>query len=180
DPKRRWRDIGDVRVELDDAEGTRPSRDAVERIAFRGPERAAWAALVLVTAAAATLVTPAFRRPPAAAEVRFDLSFPRGISSDFAQLAISADGQQLVAAPTFGGHEPLWLRPLGSTSGRTLSGTEGATFPFWSPDGESIGFFADQKLKRIDVASEAVEIVADVSNPRGGAWQADGTILYAP
>jgi hypothetical protein len=180
DPKRRWRDIGDVRVELDDAEGTPPPRDAVERIASRGPERAAWAALVLVTAAAATLVTPTFRRAPAAAEVRFDVSFPRGMSADFVQLAISPDGQQLVAAPTFNGRAPLWLRLLGSTSGKTLPGTEGATFPFWSPDGKSIGFFADQKLKRIDVEGEAIEIVSDAQQPRGGAWQADGTILFAP
>jgi Tol biopolymer transport system component len=180
DPKRRRRDIGDVRVELDDAEGPRPPRDAVERIASRGPERAAWAALVLVTAAAATLVTPTFRRAPAAAEVRFDVSFPPGMSADFAQLAISPDGQQLVAAPTFGGRAPLWVRFLGSTSGRTLPGTEGAFFPFWSPDGKSIGFFADQKLKRIDVDGEAIEIVTDVQQPRGGAWQTDGTILFAP
>jgi Tol biopolymer transport system component len=102
------------------------------------------------------------------------------MSADFAQLAISPDGQQLVAAPTFGGLAPLWLRLLGSTSGRTLPGTEGATFPFWSPDGKSIGFFADQKLKRIDVEGEAIEIVTDAQQPRGGAWQADGTILFAP
>jgi Tol biopolymer transport system component len=180
DPNRRWRDIGDVGVELDDAEGMRPPRDAGDRIASRGPERAAWAALVLVTAAAATLVTPTFRRAPAAPEVRFDVSFPRGMSADFAQLAISPDGQQLVAAPTFGGRAPLWLRLLGSTSGRTLPGTEGALFPFWSPDGKSIGFFADQKLKRVDVEGEAIEVIADAKVPRGGAWQADGTILFAP
>jgi Tol biopolymer transport system component len=180
DPKRRWRDIGDVRVELDDAEGTRPARDAVERIATRGPERAAWAALVLVAAAAATFATSTFRRAPAAAEVRFDVSFPRGTSADFAQLAISPDGQQLVAAPAFQGRAPLWLRLLGSTSGRTLPGTEGAILPFWSPDGKSIGFFADQKLKRIDVEGETIEVIADAKVPRGGAWQADGTILFAP
>ena len=75
---------------------------------------------------------------------------------------------------------PLWLRPLASTSGRLLTGTEGAGFPFWSPDGRSIGFFADQKLKRLDVNSEAIQILADAPVARGGAWQADGTILFAP
>jgi len=101
---------------------------------------------------------------------------------DFAQLAISPDGQQIATAANFGAVRPtpLWLRPLGSTSGRTLAGTEGATFPFWSPDGGSIGFFADGKLKRLDVKSQAIEIVADAPLARGGAWQADGTILFAP
>ena len=61
-----------------------------------------------------------------------------------------------------------------------LTGTEGAAFPFWSPDGRSIGFFADQKLKRLDVTSEAIQNLADAPVARGGAWQADGTILFAP
>ena len=75
---------------------------------------------------------------------------------------------------------PLWLRPLASTSGRLLPGTEGATFPFWSPDGRSIGFFADQKLKRFDLNGEAILTLADAPNARGGAWQNDGMILFAP
>jgi eukaryotic-like serine/threonine-protein kinase len=61
-----------------------------------------------------------------------------------------------------------------------LTGTEGAAFPFWSPGGRSIGFFADQKLKRLDVNSEAIQILADAPVARGGAWQPDGTILFAP
>ena len=85
-------------------------------------------------------------------------------------------------APGFGVQRPspLWLRPLASSSGRLLLGTEGASFPFWSPDGRSIGFFAEQKLKRLDVDSQAIQIVADAPVARGGAWQADGTILFAP
>ena len=104
------------------------------------------------------------------------------MAADFAQLAISPDGQQIVVAPGFGSQQsgPLWLRPLASTSGRLLTGTEGAGFPFWSPDGRSIGFFADQKLKRLDVNSQAIQILADAPVARGGAWQADDTILFAP
>ena len=182
DAKRRWRDIGDVRVELDDAQGARqPVLAGVEPIRTRVRERVAWAALAVVIVAAATmLLTLARRNSGAPAEVRFDVSYPRDISPDFAQLAISPDGQQLVAAPSFSTAGPLWLRPLDSTSGRTLPGTESGSFPFWSPDGKSIGFFADAKLKRIDVESEAIEIVADAPIARGGAWQADGAILYAP
>jgi Tol biopolymer transport system component len=182
DPKRRWRDIGDVRIELDDVMGTPLPTEGAPHTASRGRERAAWALLLLATAAIAALLPPLFRRAPEAAEVRFDVVFPREVASDSAQLALSPDGQQIVAALTVGGGQPipLWSRAFGSTSGRTLPGTEGAAFPFWSPDGRSIGFFADRKLKRLDVTSQAIEIVADAPVARGGAWQADDTILFAP
>jgi eukaryotic-like serine/threonine-protein kinase len=179
-PKHRWRDIGDVRIELNRAEAWRPQADSPSPKTSRAAERAAWALLVALTAAGAAVVTPMFREAPVPAEVRFNVLFPRGVVADFAQLAISPDGQQVVAAPSFGIQQPLWLRPLASTSGRLLTGTEGASFPFWSPEGGSIGFFADGKLKRLDINSQAVQTLADAPVPRGGAWQADGTILFAP
>ena len=184
DPKQRWRDIADVRIELDDDDGEawRPQTDRVSPKTSRAAERAAWALLVALAAAVAAVATPMFRKAPAPAEIRFNLLFPRGVAADFAQLAISPDGQQIVVAPSFGPQQPspLWLRPLASTSGRLLTGTEGASFPFWSPDGRSIGFFADQKLKRLDVNSQAIQILADAPVARGGAWQTDDTILFAP
>ena len=182
DPKQRWRDIGDVRIELEDAAAWQSQADTAAPKTSRAVERAAWALLVALTAAVAAVLTPMFRQAPDPAEIRFNLLFPRGVAADFAQLAISPDGQQIVVAPGFGVQQPsrLWLRPLASTSGRLLTGTEGASFPFWSPDGQSIGFFADQKLKRLDVNSEAIQILANAPNARCGAWQADGTILFAP
>ena len=181
DPKQRWRDIADARIELGDAEAWRPQTDRVSLKPSRAAERAAWALLVLAAAVAA-VTTPMLRKTPAPAEIRFNLLFPRGVAADFAQLAISPDGQQIVVAPNFGVQQPtpLWLRPLASTAGRLLRGTEGASLPFWSPDGQSIGFFADEKLKRLDVNSQAIQILADAPTARGGAWQADGTILFAP
>jgi Tol biopolymer transport system component len=97
------------------------------------------------------------------------------------QLAISPDGQQIVAALGFAQQPtPLWVRSVGSTAGRLLPGTEDASFPFWSPDGGSVGFFANGKLKRINVKSQAIEVIADAPFARGGAWQSDGNILFAP
>ena len=63
---------------------------------------------------------------------------------------------------------------------RALPGTEGAIFPFWSPDGRSIAFFADRKLKRIDLVGDTVQEIADAPIGRGGAWTTDGSILFAP
>ena len=182
DPKRRWRDIGDVRIELDDAETWRPQTAGASPKISRAGERAAWALLAALTAVGAAVVAPMFRQAPTPAEVRFNILFPRGVTADSAQIAISPDGQQIVVAPSFGVQQPtpLWLRPLASTSGRLLTGTEGASFPFWSPDGRSIGFFVDQKLKRFDLNSEAIQTLADAPTARGAAWQADGMILFAP
>jgi serine/threonine protein kinase/Tol biopolymer transport system component len=178
DPKTRLRDIGDAREELNvqsmtgDAPpaGHKPSR-------FR--ERLAWAALVLAVSAAAVLAGNSRRKVAPPAEVMFDAPFPPGVAPNFTQLAISPDGRNLAVAPTFEGRAPIWLRPIDSTAGRMLPGTEGASFPFWSPDGKSIGFFAERKLKRIDLDGESVSTVTDALG-RGGMWQPDGTILFAP
>jgi Tol biopolymer transport system component len=176
DPRTRLRDIGDAREELDVRSDAAPAGHSASR--FR--EHLAWAALVLAASAAAVLVGNSMRKPPAHTEVMFDASFPPGVAPTFTQLAISPDGRFLAAAPTFEGRTPIWLRPIDSTAGRMLPGTEGAIFPFWSPDGKSIGFFAERKLKRIELDGEAVSIVTDVQVARGGMWQPDGTILFAP
>ena len=72
----------------------------------------------------------------------------------------------------------LWVRSLDAGESRALPGTGGASFPFWSPDGRTIGFFANGKLKRIDVAGGTPLVLADAPNARGGTWSADGVILF--
>jgi eukaryotic-like serine/threonine-protein kinase len=181
DPRARWRDIGDLGVELDAQPESRiPIPESRLPRAKLIRERLAWSALVLAASAAAAIGGWSARKPPAPAEVRFDAPFPPGIVPTFAQLAFSPDGRSLAVMPAFDGRAALWLRPIGSTSGRMLPGTEGAGFPFWSPDGKSIAFFANLKLKRIDLDGEAVQIVTDVQVARGGMWLPDGTIVYAP
>jgi eukaryotic-like serine/threonine-protein kinase len=92
--------------------------------------------------------------------------------------AISPDGGQIVFVARSGGTEKLWLRRLSSPTPRELPGTEGAAFPFWSPDSGSVGFFADGKLKRIDVGSGVTSSICNVGRGRGGTWNADGTIVF--
>ncbi len=65
-------------------------------------------------------------------------------------------------------------------TGQPLAGTEGAGFPFWSPDSRQIGFFAGGQIKRTDAAGGAVQLITDATDGRGGAWGPDGTILFAP
>ena len=102
------------------------------------------------------------------------------ISLESPHIAFSPDGASLVIEPRFDRPELLIVRKVNSTEQRTLPGTEGALFPFWSPDGRSIGFFAERKLKRIDLIGETVQEIAEAPIGRGGAWTADGSILFAP
>jgi serine/threonine protein kinase/Tol biopolymer transport system component len=132
-----------------------------------------------VAAIALILAVLFFRQPPAAAlEMRFEVTTPP--TTDPVSLAISPDGQQLVFVASSQGNAQLWVRPLDSLTARPLAGTDGAAYPFWSPDGQSIGFFADGKLRRIDIAGGPPLALADAPSPRGGAWSPDGTILFAP
>jgi Tol biopolymer transport system component len=74
----------------------------------------------------------------------------------------------------------LWVRRLDAIEPKLLEGTDEAAFPFWSPDGRSIGFFAGGKLKRLDLAGGAPRTLCSVSDPRGGTWNAAGVIVFAP
>lgn len=72
----------------------------------------------------------------------------------------------------------LWLRALDQPDPRELSGTDGAMFPFWSPDSRELGYFDNRLLRRYDLASNTIASVIEVGDARGGAWTEDGRIVY--
>ncbi|HMF59091.1 MAG TPA: hypothetical protein VK595_01885, partial [Vicinamibacterales bacterium] len=95
-------------------------------------------------------------------------------------LALSPDGGRLVFAVTKGGRRELWMRSLASTRAEPLAGTEHATEPFWSPDGQHIGFFAESKLKRVRLDGTAPLTLCDAPlDARGGTWSDEGHIVFA-
>jgi hypothetical protein len=95
-------------------------------------------------------------------------------------LALSPDGRRIAfVATTSDGRDLLFVRPLDALEGRAIEGTEGAAFPFWSPDSRNIAFFAQDKLKRIDAAGGPPQILCDAVAARGGSWGAGGTILLS-
>src|SRR5262249_41674656 len=141
-----------------------------------------WVIGALVTGMLAIALVMALRIRSAVAlvdapEMRFEVVTPP--TPDQRSLALSPDGRRLVFVAAGDGPPRLWLRSLDAVGARPISGTENAAFPFWSPDSRSIGFFADGKLKRLDVDGGSPQTLTTVRNGRGGAWNHDGVILFA-
>ncbi len=111
------------------------------------------------------------------AVLRLDVVTPQ--TGDPTSFALSPDGRQIVFVAAGEGGSKLWLRPLDQTTAQPLPSTEDATFPFWAPDSRAIGFFADAKLKRLDLPGGKAQELADAANGHGGAWSRDGVILFA-
>ncbi|HUR97954.1 MAG TPA: hypothetical protein VMZ26_07810, partial [Pyrinomonadaceae bacterium] len=107
---------------------------------------------------------------------------PPGRPAGLGQIAISPDGKNIVAVVALEGVNRLWMRPIDSLDGRVIPGTDGVNgFPFWSPDGHSLGFQAQGKFRRIDLADGTVRDMAALpSDVRGfdGTWNREGTVLY--
>ena len=108
---------------------------------------------------------------------------PPGVSFETDEApAISPDGRRLL----FVGHDAtgkqlLYALPLDvATPAQPLANTDGASLPFWSPDSQSVGFFGQGKLKTVDVATGQVRTLADAGQARGGTWNRDDVILFAP
>ncbi|MDQ3281358.1 MAG: protein kinase [Acidobacteriota bacterium] len=121
----------------------------------------------------APLITATLAPPP---KTRFTVTGDNG-----GGVALSRNGQKVVfTATTSEGKRLVFVRALASLDARAVAGSEGARFPFWSFDGSSVGFFADNKLKVADLRSGAVTTLADAPDPRGGVWASDETIIFAP
>jgi len=187
DRKRRLADIADARLELDEASNA-PTDDGTLRAAGTAPlrrlrrERIAWATgvLLLGLVAAFSLVV-GFRSPPGQPELRVDISFPP--NTDPESPTISPDGRRIAFVARTDRRSRVWIHTLDGRPAQPLDRTDGAQDRlFWSPDDRSIGFFAEGKLKRVDIDSGAVQALADAvpNYIGGGAWNRDGVILFAP
>ena len=109
---------------------------------------------------------------------RFEVLTPP--TSDPMSFALSADGRQLAFVSASEGVSKLWVRPIDQITAQTFVGTDGASYPFWAPDGRSIAFFADGKLKRLNFDGSLPHIITDAPTGRGGTWSQDGVILFSP
>jgi len=193
DPAARFQSAGDLGFALEGLSASPESAHAVPAAPSRAWQSAlGWAvAGALALALAAVIAVVALRsRVPVPSEVyRSSILPPEHVSfattvTPAGGLALSPNGRLLVFTATGAeGRNGLWVRPLDGLTAQPLSGTDRAFYPFWSPDSRSIAFFADGKLKKIDIAGGSIATLCDTPKPSvlaaGGAWNRDGVILFA-
>ena len=191
DTQHRLRDIGDARIEIEEAlaspataEPSAPSKGI--RALGRRALVASGSALLLVaviTGIAVWKLKPSSAPPPQPV-TRTVITLPpgqelAGLESGPA-VAISPDGTHLAYVARQNGNQQLYLRPMDSEEAKPIPGTEGAVNPFFSPDGQWVGFSAGGNLKKVPVSGGAALTLAIVALPRGASWGSQGIIAFAP
>jgi eukaryotic-like serine/threonine-protein kinase len=188
EPGKRWQAASDLCDELKwIAEGGSQAGGAAPVVARRrSRERMAWA---LVGAGIAIVFASAiagyFLLQPKKADNVVRFSVPTPVNTRFDAyggfLDLSPDGRKLafVTAGQAEGSRELWVRSLDSLVANAFQGTEGAFAPFWSPDSQYIGFFANGKLEKVPVSGGTPEMLCDAHSGRGGTWNRDGVILFS-
>ena len=182
DPDARWQSMVDLVDELKWAAGHPLSgADTIEAPAGRVRPRSLVVATLGAALIAALIGWAPWRPapiPPSLPETRTEIVTPA--TDDPTSFALSPDGRQIVFVAFSDGTSRLWIRSLATTTAQPLAGTEGAAFPFWSPDSRAIGFFADGALKRLELGGGAPQSLAPARAARGGTWGANGVIVFAP
>jgi hypothetical protein len=148
------------------------------------PAKALHPALLLACGALIALgvaVPAAFylRRTPAYNDtLRFSILPPRGAA--IVSSLVSPDGRRIAFTAISDGRIMLWVRALDSIEPKALPGAEDVSYPFWSPDGRSLGFMQRGKLKRIDISGGPAQVLCDAGVAFGSAWSSAGVILFPP
>jgi eukaryotic-like serine/threonine-protein kinase len=178
DPKQRWRDIGDLRIELRDAFTV---KDAESLPADRPKQsrKARWvfplAAALALSAIAVVLVLSRNAREGAAAVTRTTVSLAANeqlIASQTTSVAVSNDGRRIAYMASSEGRTWLYVRNLDSFRANVLEGTDAAQYPFFSLDGQWVAFYAGGMLKRVAISGGAPIPICDVPVVgRGGTWE---------
>ena len=196
-PKDRLRDIGDARYEIDQALRTTSDRSAetsaasttaataLSRPAASLGGRLLWLLAGAAIATALILIPRALRSAPTLVEsaVRSIVPLPAETTlapSRGSAVALSPDGTRIAFVGRSKGKVQLYLRALDHYEWQAIAGSDGASNPFFSPDGKWIGFFADEKLKKVSVDGGTPVALADARNPRGEAWGDDNVVLVTP
>ena len=187
EPARRYQNALDIRNDL---EALKEELDSAETESFEAPsarlgergrrvrERIAWALSAVFVASLLAVVSHFSRNRDEL--IRFQLERPGPETVGWGGIpAVSPDGKRVAfTGQDDAGSQVLWIRALDSLAARALPGTEGATRPFWSPEGNFIGFFAGGKLKKIAANGGPIETIGDAGD-LGGTWNREGDIVFA-
>jgi Tol biopolymer transport system component len=176
----RWQSASDLASELKwiSESGGQASSPSVLRGKRKVGEVTAWlVAGVLLGAAAIGVVLWPRPQPPEQA-----MYFPAPMAFPARDIAVAPNGHSVavLAYLESARRNALWIYEAGSESAKSLADTEGASYPFWSPDGRSLAFFSDGKLKKLEVSSGQVQTICDAPSGRGGTWNKEGVIVFAP
>jgi Tol biopolymer transport system component/predicted Ser/Thr protein kinase len=177
DPKQRLQAIGDWRLLMEDE----PVGGGLVRLGGGRARLLPWALAGVLAAALIVALVILWPRPIQRPLMRMSVDLgPEAIAGQRTTVAISPDGTRIVF-PMRGadGKQELATRLLGQALPTLLSGTENAFDAFFSPDSQWVGFFADDKLKKISVLGGAAVTLCDAPTPRGGSWGEDGNIIAA-
>ena len=190
DPEERWQTARDIAIELKWIADSGPSSGSAGPLVNRASSRERILAIAFVLAAGAAIALGVLYAKRPATNTRVTRTYVKSeegsgfiFSGDQKGFAISPDGLNLAyvaSTPTPDAKSALWIRPMDSLHARLLPGTEAAGFPFWSPDGRYIGFFAGGKLKKIDSQGGPPLIICDAPDGRGGSWNQQGDIVFTP
>jgi eukaryotic-like serine/threonine-protein kinase len=177
-PANRFQSARDLSFAIGALSGSGSSATLPSGAAPRNKQLLPWLIAALMGAIALMAFALFFKSPPSTDRLEFTIP----IQEDSSHLAISPDGRMFafVSRDPLSGVTMLRIQRVGSTSVSTLSGTEGASYPFWSPDDAYIGFFADGKLKKIPASGGVAQVLAAATYGRGGTWGRKGVIIYSP
>ncbi len=188
-PAERYESTRDLARELGNLRDRISGVGAAAAVPRRGPPLAmatmGWAAagVLLVGLAASLVIRRGGPSSDRGAPIQFSLPPPEGMAFGSGEVstrtAVSPDGRSLAVVASSHGRRSISVRSLGSLAYRALPGTEGGDSPFWSPDSRFLGFFADGKLKKLDLAGGPPQTVCDASFEGTGSWSPQGDILFS-
>jgi eukaryotic-like serine/threonine-protein kinase len=179
-PQQRFQSARDLSFALSALSGTETG--GVARVAA-SPKRfplLLWLSMALALVAVAAVTWFIARRPEPTSRMQFALAVPDEMS--VSHMALSHDGTMLVfVSPEENSALPmLYVQRIGSSSVTLLPGTQGASYPFWSPDGAYVAFFANGKLLKMAISGGTPQVLASALAGRGGSWGSKGVIIFAP
>ena len=174
--------FGEPRAGSRESPSTAAARPAWQRARLVAIGLAGAGTVALAILGLGTLLGYQYRSVQEPELVRFEILPPDSATfTTTPQLAVSPDGRKLAFIATDAeGTTLLWVRPLDAAVAQPLPGTEDAGLPFWSPDSDWIGFFAQGKLKKVRATGGAPRVLADAPDGRGGAWSPEDDIVFTP